>query len=60
MAVHAELDLSVYEKGLKISGQRIKELETSQLHHHQFHGDWNYTLDPATPESGPPQLTVSL
>ena len=48
LTVDAELDLGVYEKGIKISDQQIKDLETSQLHRHQFHGDWNYTLDPAT------------
>jgi Rhodopirellula transposase DDE domain len=46
LTVDAELDVGVYEKGIKISDQQIKELETSQLHRHQFHGDWNYTLDP--------------
>jgi hypothetical protein len=54
LTVNAELDLGVYEKGIKISDQQIKQLETSQLHRHDFHADWNYTLDPATrPNSTP-------
>ena len=45
---NAELDLGVYEKGIKISDQQMEQLEASQLHRHQFHGDWNYSLHPAT------------
>lgn len=48
LSVHAELDLSIYEKGIKISDRQIKQLESSQLHRHDFHGDWNYSLHPAT------------
>ena len=51
LTVKAELDLGTYEKGIKISDQQIKELETSQLHRHEFHGDWNYTMHPATPDA---------
>ncbi len=41
------------EKGIKISDGQIKALETSQLHRHEFHGDWNYTLDPTTRPNTP-------
>src|SRR6478736_1263748 len=44
LTVKAELDLGTYEKGIKISDQQIRELEASQLHRHEFHGDWNYTM----------------
>ena len=53
LTINAELDLGVYEKGIKISDQQIKELETSQLHRHDFHGDWNYTMHPATRPNTP-------
>ena len=47
LTVNAELDLGTYQKGIKISDQQMKDLETSQLHRHEFHGDWNYTMHPA-------------
>ena len=28
----------------KITDKQIAALEATQLHHHEFHGDWNYTL----------------
>ena len=37
LTVKAELDLGTYEKGIKISDQQIKDLETTQLHRHEFH-----------------------
>ena len=48
LTIDAELDYGVYEKGIKISDQQIKDLEASQLRRHEFHGDWNYSLHPAT------------
>jgi len=53
LTIKAELDLGVYEKGIKISDQRMQELETSQLHRHEFHSDWNYTMHPATRPNKP-------
>jgi len=53
LTVDAELDLGTYERGIKISDQQIRELETSQLHRHEFHGDWNYSLHPATRPNTP-------
>ena len=53
LTVKAELDLGTYEKGIKISDQQIKDLETTQLHRHEFHGDWNYTMHPATRPNTP-------
>jgi Rhodopirellula transposase DDE domain len=51
LTVNAELDLGTYEKGIKISDQQIRDLETSQLHRHEFHPDWNYTMHPATADT---------
>jgi hypothetical protein len=54
LTINAELDLGVYEKGIKISDQQIEELEANQLQRHAWHGDWNYTMYPATrPNSTP-------
>ncbi len=48
-----ENDLGTYEKGIKISDRQIRELEASQLHRHEFHGDWNYSMHPATRPNTP-------
>src|SRR6478752_190860 len=53
LTVKAELDLGTYEKGIKISDQQMMDVETTQLHRHQFHGDWNYTMHPATRPNAP-------
>ncbi len=56
LEVHAELDTAVYPTGVKIPDQQMKALETQGiLARHAFHGEWNYTLNPATdntPDSG--------
>ena len=44
LTVHAELDTGTYERGIKITDKQIAALEATQLHRHEFHGDWNYTL----------------
>ena len=49
LTVNAELDTNTYERGIKITDKQIKALETTQLHRHEFHGDWNYTLTATTP-----------
>jgi hypothetical protein len=53
LTVPAELDLGTYQKGIKIPDRQINDLEATQLHRHEFHGDWNYTLDPATRPNTP-------
>ena len=56
LRVHAELDTSTYPRGIKVSDQDMKTLETSGiLTRHEFHGDWNYTInaDPATRPTAP-------
>ncbi len=53
LTVNAELDLGTYEKGIKIPDHQIKDLEATQLHRHEFHPDWNYSLDPATRPNTP-------
>jgi len=53
LTVNAELDLGTYEKGIKIPDHQIKDLEATQLHRHEFHPDWNYSLDPTTRPNTP-------
>jgi hypothetical protein len=54
LSVHAELDTTAYPTGVKIPDERMRALETQGiLVRHPFHGEWNYTLNPApgdTPE----------
>ena len=44
LTVDAALDTTTYERGIKITDKQIAVLEATQLHRHEFHGDWNYTL----------------
>ena len=47
LTVHAELDQDIYPTGVKIPDTQMKALETTNiLTHHDFHGEWNYTLSP--------------
>ncbi|NMR31201.1 ISAzo13 family transposase [Arthrobacter sp. SF27] len=49
LTVQAELDTSQYPTGVKIPDQQMKDLETSgALIRHDWHGEWNYTLNPKT------------
>jgi transposase len=43
LKVHAELDTSTYETGVRVTGAQMKALP---LERHDWHGDWNYTLQP--------------
>jgi len=42
--VHAELDTAKYQTGKKVTD---KELSLVNLERHEFHGDWNYTINPS-------------
>lgn len=54
LTVKAELDTAIYPTGVKIPDTQMTALETTGiLVRHAFHGEWNYTLNPAprdTPE----------
>jgi len=43
LKVRARLDETDYPKGIKVSNA---ELAKVNLHRHDFHGDWNYTIRP--------------
>ena len=47
LTVHAELDTNSYERGIRIPDKEMTTLETTGiLTRHDFHGDWNYSLNP--------------
>ena len=43
LKVHAELDDSIYPPGIKVSDT---EFEKIRITRNEFHGDWNYTIEP--------------
>jgi transposase len=45
LTVRAALDTHAYETGIKVSDN---ELASVKLTRHNFHGDWNYTIKPAS------------
>lgn len=45
LRVRCELDSGRYPKGIKIPDAQMAKIN---LHRHDFHGDWNYTIRPAT------------
>ena len=50
LTVHAEWDPGSYPTGIEITDAQIAALP---LHRHRFHGDWNYTLTPASTQPSP-------
>jgi hypothetical protein len=55
LAVTAQLDTRDYPVGATITRAQVRELEdTGALTRHGFHGNWNYTLRPATAGTPPP------
>jgi len=48
LKVSASVDRSVYPLKVKVSN---KEMAALPLSRHEFHGEWNYTLTPATKET---------
>jgi hypothetical protein len=55
LRVHAELDTSAYPAGVKISQA---EMDALPLNRHAWHGEWNYTLDPAPARAAAPPQPV--
>jgi hypothetical protein len=43
LKVHAELDDSIYPSGIKVSDT---EFEKFRITRNEFHGEWNYRIDP--------------
>jgi hypothetical protein len=47
LKVYSRLDDGTYERGIKITNKQMAALN---LHRHDFHGDWNYTIKPSQHE----------
>jgi len=51
LTVHAELDTGTYPTGIKIPDNQMQQLhDTGTLRRHDWHPEWNYTLNPPPPE----------
>jgi hypothetical protein len=48
LRIQAELDTAAYPLGIKVTD---KELDTVKIKRHKFHGDWNYSIQPAPGKS---------
>ena len=49
LKVRADRDTSVYIKGIKVPDKELKALRDTGRHQpHDFHGEWNYTMRPAS------------
>ena len=47
LTTYAVLDTTEYPTGVKIPDQTMKDLtDTGTLTRHNWHGEWNYTLNP--------------
>ncbi len=46
LTVRCELDANHYPKGIAISNEQMASLNITR---HDFHGEWNYTMQPNTP-----------
>ncbi len=48
LTVHAELDTDTYPVGVKIPDTQMNALQdTGALHRHEWHPEWNYSLNPS-------------
>lgn len=47
LRIQAMLDTNTYQKGIKITDQQMKTFEAAHLQRHDFHGEWNYTVNAA-------------
>ncbi len=43
LKVKCEIDANTYPKGVKVEDD---EMEALNIHRHEFHGEWNYTIRP--------------
>jgi hypothetical protein len=46
LTIDAQIDKSIYQKGIKISKKAIRAINIKK---HDFHGEWNYTIYPQPP-----------
>ena len=48
LRVASELDRNTYPSGIKVADSEMRQLN---LHRHDFHSDWNYTIRPGPPST---------
>jgi hypothetical protein len=48
LTVRAGHDTGSYPRGIAITDRQMRELEQTRITRHDWHGEWNYTLHPAT------------
>src|SRR5229473_1301674 len=60
LTITAELDTGTYPTGIKITDREMKAFEKTRLNRHHFHGNWNYTIDPATTHGDQPSQDQHL
>lgn len=60
LTITAELDTGTYPTGIKITDREMKAFEKTRLSRHHFHGNWNYTIHPATTHSDQPSQDQHL
>jgi hypothetical protein len=46
LELDAQIDRTIYEKGIKISDEELRAVNIAK---HAFHGEWNYTIFPQPP-----------
>ena len=46
LKVRCEIDSNTYPAGVKVTDA---EMDAINIHRHEFHGDWNYTISPQSP-----------
>jgi len=44
LKVYARLDTGVYPKGVEVTDAQLAAVN---IHRHDFHGEWNYTIKPS-------------
>jgi hypothetical protein len=54
LTVRAEMDRKKYPKGVKVSDAQFAAVNISR---HEFHGDWNYTIEPRRSRAAKKELT---
>ncbi len=60
LTITAELDTGTYPTGIKITDREMKAFEKTRLNRHHFHGNWNYTIHPATTHGDQPSQDKHL
>ena len=46
LRVRSEIDTRSYPQGVKVTDEQMQRINLSR---HEFHGDWNYTIEPMVP-----------